>query len=592
MNSGATRHGHIRWRGWHRNAVVLLAALLGTLVLVGAWVGWRASQAAGALSEARTVAARMQSALRQGSVPDATDVAAAQDATGRARSATDDPVYRLASGLPWLGQQLDAVATVAAGLDDVTTAAMPPLVDLVAAVDDGSLRADDGTINLALLASAAPDVRSADETVERVRADVAAIRVDNLVGPLADAVGKADDALASVGETVHQARQVTDLAPAMLGADGPRTYLVLALNNAELRPSGGIVGSALALTVDGGHVSLGTQLAASALAAPDQPVLPLTDEELAADGDRLGRYLQNATLTPDFPRTAELARARWQQETGEDVDGVLGLDAVGVSIMLRTIGPVTTGDGATLDGDTFLTTILRDAYVGAVDPVALDEVFAEVAASVFQGLLTADLDSSQLLDTVRALVGQQRVHVWSADEAEQAVLATTTLGGGFLTGASDDSGVFLTDSTGGKLDYYLTARTTVECTRTGSTAQLRLVLTYDPPAGVAEGSVFLRGQDDPTRAPGDAGLLVSLYPATGGALGPVTVDGAPVGGEQVVRSGRTGVRVPLTLAPGQTVTLVTEVPVRDGQAAVWTTPTVSSGGIVVAQCSGRPGPVE
>ncbi len=587
MNSGATRHGRVQWHAWHRNVVIVLGALIGVLVLGGAWVGWKAWQAAGALSEARTIAARMQSELRHGSVPAAADVVAAQDATGRARSATSDPVYRLASGLPWLGDQLDAVATVAAGLDDVTTSAMPPLVDLVAAVDDGSLRADDGTIDLAFLASTAPDVRAADETVGRVRADVAAIDVDNLAGPLATAVGQAEDALASVGETVHQAREVTDLAPSMLGADGPRTYLVLALNNAELRPSGGIVGSALALTVDGGHVSLGTQLAASSLATPDQSVLPLTDEEMAVDGDRLGRYLQNATLTPDFPRTADLAQARWQQETGQQVDGVIALDAVAVSIVLREVGPVTVDDGTTVDGDTFVAAILRDPYLGDVDPEALDQVFAQVAASVFQGLLSADLDSAQLLDTVRTLVGQQRMHVWSAHEAEQAVLATTTVGGGFLSGASDDSGVFLTDTTGGKLDYYLKARTTVDslaCTGSQGTAQLRLVLTYDPPAGVADGSVFLRGQDDPTRARGDAGLLVSLYPATGAALGPVTVDGAPVGGEQIVRSGRTGVRVPVTLAPGQTATLVAEVPVRDGRAAVWTTPTVSAGGIVVGSC--------
>ena len=588
MTIGEARHGRVRFRR-RRHVVVTLGVLLGVVVLVGAWVGWKAWQAAGALSQARTVAARMQSELRQGSAPSAADVAAAQDATGRARSATSDPLYRMVAGLPWVGHQLHAVATVAAGLDDVTTTAMPPLVDLVTAVDDGRLRSDDGTLDLAFLAATAPDVRAADETVARVRAEVAAVGTSGLVGPLADAVHKADDALASVGETVHQARQVTDLAPAMLGADGPRTYLVLALNNAELRPAGGIVGAALAVTVDDGHVSLGTQIAASALATPPQPVLPLTDEELAVDGDRLGRYLQNATLTPDFPRTADLARARWQQETGSDVDGVVAVDAVAVATVLKAVGPVTTADGTVLDGTSFLPAVLRDPYLGDVDPVALDQTFAQVAASVFTGLLTADLDGTQLLDTVRTLVTQQRVRVWSAHDAEQAVLASTTLGGGFLSSAADDSGLFLTDTTGGKLDYYLTVRTTVDspvCTTAGDgTARLRLTLTYDPPPGVASGSVFLRGLDDPDRAPGDAALLVSLYPSVGGTLGPVTVDGAPVGGEQVVRSGRTGVRVPVTLAPGQTTTLVAQVPVRDGQAAVWTTPTVSSGGIVVAGCS-------
>ncbi|MCL2424489.1 MAG: DUF4012 domain-containing protein, partial [Micrococcales bacterium] len=323
--------GHERWR-WKIAAVLM--ALFVAVVALCAWVGFRASQAASALGEARTVAAQMQDDLRHGTAPSPADVEAATAAATRARSATHDPVYRLATHLPWVGTQLDAVATVADGLHAVTTQAMPPVVDLVTAVDDGKLRTDDGTIDLAFLAASAPKVRHADQTVASVRSDIAALRDQDLVGPLADAVRKADDALGSVAATVHQARQVTDLAPAMLGVDGPRTYLVLALNNAELRPAGGIVGAAIGVRIDHGAVTMGTQLAASALVTPDTPVLPLTDEELATDGDRLGRYLQNATLTPDFPRSAELARARWTAETGEQVDGVVAIDAVAVATVL------------------------------------------------------------------------------------------------------------------------------------------------------------------------------------------------------------------------------------------------------------------
>ncbi|MCL2848417.1 MAG: DUF4012 domain-containing protein [Micrococcales bacterium] len=580
-------HGRVEPRRWRRRVLVACAAVLGVVLLAGVWVGWRASQAARALSEARSTAARMHTDLRHGSAPAPDDVAGAAAAASRAHAATRDPVYRLASGLPWVGDQLGAVASVAAGLDEVTSVAVPPLVDLVTAVDDGTLRTDDGTIDLGFLAAAAPQVRAADQTITTVRADIGAISRSGLIGPLATAVRQADDALASLATTVHQARQVTDLAPAMLGADGPRTYLVLALNNAELRPAGGIVGAGIALSIDGGHVTLGTQLAASALATGQVPVLPLTDDELAADGDRLGRYLQNATLTADFPRTAELARARWHQETGEDVDGVVALDAVAVATVLRAVGPVTTDDGTVFAADTFVAAILRDPYLGDVDPVALDETFAQVAASVFTGLLTADLDGAQLMDTVRDVVAGQRLRVWSAHEAEQAVLAATTLGGAFGSAAAADAGVFLTDTTGGKLNYYLTVVTSLStpvCTGGTGTAQVEVTFTYEPPADIADASVFLRGVDEPGRARGDAGLLVTVYPTAGGVIGPVTVDGAPAGGQQVVLGARTGVRVPVTLAPGQTTTLVAQVPVGDGRAAVWTTPTVSSGGIVVARC--------
>ncbi|MCL2424275.1 MAG: DUF4012 domain-containing protein, partial [Micrococcales bacterium] len=356
---------------------------------------------------------------------------------------------------------------------------------------------------------------------------------------------------------------------------------------AELRPAGGIVGAAIGVTIDHGAVTMGTQLAASALVTPDTPVLPLTDEELATDGDRLGRYLQNATLTPDFPRSAELARARWTAETGEQVDGVVAIDAVAVATVLKVVGPVTLDDGTTLDSETFLSAILREPYLGDVDPVALDTAFAQVAASVFTSLLTADIDGPQLLDTMRTLVDDQRLRVWSAHEDEQAVLVTTSVGGAFLSAARDDAGMFVTDTTGGKLDYYLKVSTTLDtpsCQGTGGSARVTMTMSYDPPPTVADGSVYLRGVDDPARPAGHASLLVSLYPTPGGAVGPVTVDGAAVGGRQLVRSGRTGVDIPVILAPGQTVTLVTEVPVSATRAAVWTTPTVAGGGIVVARC--------
>jgi hypothetical protein len=304
----------------------------------------------------------------------------------------------------------------------------------------------------------------------------------------------------------------------------------------------------------------------------------------------LGLYLQNATLTPDFPRTAELVSARWEVEVGGPVDGVVSLDAVAVSTVLSAVGPVVDPDGTTLSGDTFVSAILRDPYLGQVDPEALDQLFAAVAASMFQELLAADLDGADLFATLRTLVTEQRVRIWSAHPDEEAVLLRTSTGGAFLTGPFDgSSGVFLTDTTGGKLDYYLTATTTLDqpvChAGTDGTANLTLTLTYDPPDGVESASVYLRGPDSPTRRPGDNTLLVSLYPASGGVLGPVQdQDGHGVGGQQAKRGGRTGLVVPVTLAPGQTVTLITHVPVRDQEVSVWTTPTTTSGGIITRTC--------
>jgi len=61
-------------------------------------------------------------------------------------------------------------------------------------------------------------------------------------------------------------------------------------------------------------VTVVEQLAGGSLGNLTGPVLPLTAEEQALFGDGLGIYMQDVTFTPDFPRSAQLARALWRQQ--------------------------------------------------------------------------------------------------------------------------------------------------------------------------------------------------------------------------------------------------------------------------------------
>src|SRR5439155_24130828 len=47
---------------------------------------------------------------------------------------------------------------------------------------------------------------------------------------------------------------LTEQLPAMLGVDGPRTYLVLGQNSDELRPTGGFVGTSGTVTFEAGRL--------------------------------------------------------------------------------------------------------------------------------------------------------------------------------------------------------------------------------------------------------------------------------------------------------------------------------------------------
>ncbi|MBA2774339.1 MAG: DUF4012 domain-containing protein [Nocardioidaceae bacterium] len=65
------------------------------------------------------------------------------------------------------------------------------------------------------------------------------------------------------------------LLPPMLGPDGPRSYLVMFQNTAELRAAGGIPGAIAIIRAAGGKLRLTQQGDAGSLGSYRWPVLPL-----------------------------------------------------------------------------------------------------------------------------------------------------------------------------------------------------------------------------------------------------------------------------------------------------------------------------
>lgn len=566
----------------------VVAVVLLTLVLASGWVGFRVYQAAAALREARSAASLLQDGLSTGEVS-ASGLATVQRASARAATASSDPLWRLAEVVPVAGTQLRSVRVVSSALSDVTNEVVPPLEDVLGRARAGGLRTADGRIDVAAVQAMAPGLARADEVAARARSQVDSLDTRGLIGPLAGPVAQVQDVLGEVAGTTHAASTVASLAPVMLGADGPRTYLVLALNSAELRSAGGIVGAVTAIHVDHGAVTLGAQLSTRDLPKLADPVLPLTEDELAVAGDRIGRWVQDSTLTPDFPRTGQLVAARWVAAQGGTVDGVVSLDAPGVAQLLAATGPVVTSDGQTLTSDGFVAAVLQAPYQDEVDAGAVDRMFADVAGAVFRSVLGGSGDQRALLTATRTVAADGRLRIWSAHAEEQAVLEPTQVGAAFLSGPFPTAvGVFLNDATAGKLDYYLTTSLEVvdtQCAAGAGTATLRLTLTYRPPDGVAGASQYLRGPGLPGVPPGDLATSILIAVGQGDQVGPITEDGVSVGGRELLWAGRGTQTLTSLLAPGQAVTYEVQVPVHGDHLDVWATPTITQGGHLSASCA-------
>ncbi|PVU83416.1 hypothetical protein DDP54_10870 [Cellulomonas sp. WB94] len=584
-------------RGSRRVRITLRvsAGVLGLVLVAGGWLGYRGLQAEHALRSVGDVVGNLESDIAAGRTKALADkLPAVQADAERARSATSDPVWRLAEHLPLVGDDLAAVRTVAAAVDDVARDALPAISQLGTVLGAQEVRGTDGRIDLQPLVDAAPTLALADSTTVRARDAVDAIDTSSLMGRIAGPVVKVQKGLGKAAAALDAASKVATLLPSMLGADGPRTYLLLSLNSAELRSAGGIVGAVAVLHAENGSIDLVEQRTTLAFPPTEESVLPLTPDELLVHTDRLGRWIQDTVFTPDFPRTAQLVSAIWERSTGQTVDGVVATDPVAAKYLLSATGTIAAPDGVKLRASNLLSVLLHDSYLSMQDPAVADEFYTGVAATIFRAVGSGQGDSRDVVEQLAKAGEERRVRIWSAHPDEQGLLAPTSLSGGFLSGSDDAAaGVFLNDGTAGKLDYYLTTAYSVEsmtCGKDGfpGAAVVRLDLAYDPPADVATYPMYVTGYHGDRIATGSVQTNVTVYSPVGGSISEQALGDELVGGLAATESGRVVSVLTSRLDPGGRATYRFTFPVVASTLDVWTTPTLTSPGLVEGTCTPAP----
>lgn len=529
-------------------AVVVLATLAAVVwAAVQAWLVARDLQAA--RGEATAVASELREGNLQGLEP---KVDRLREHAGDAARRTDSLTWRALSGLPVVGDDADAVARISGAVDVIAEESLAPLIET--GLDPATFAPRNGRVPLGPIEKAAEPLARAAAGFDEAR-DL--LEGADRVG-LVDALRKPyDDAMAEVNRgdrAVGAAARAAGLLPGMLGADGPRTYLVIFQNSAEARSLGGMPGIVATLKADRGRLSLGDTIPVGSFGTRKQPVLPLTPEERAIWFDQPGTYFQDAVFIPDFPRASELMAARLAEETGTEVDGVLSVDPAAMSYVVGAAGGVTV-DGVTLTSDTFVDELVHRTYLRFPDDRdAEDAFFAAVATTVFDDALDGGIDAQTLGEALSRGVEEGRVLLHSFHEAEQAELAGRRIAGELPVGEDGplQVGVYVNDSTGSKMSYFLRHDTEVEvdsCTREGAELTGRLVVYSDTPDGVASLPVPVTGSAEygvPRGVQLDTFLLVG--PA-GGEISDIRIDGQATDEDLAVYRGRPVAKVPLWLEP-------------------------------------------
>ncbi|GAA3756406.1 hypothetical protein GCM10022379_25460 [Micromonospora maritima] len=545
------------------------------LLTTGGWVAFRGWQARAHLVNAAGLARELSSQVLAGDVARAQrTLAALQEQATAARGATGDPVWWVGQQAPYAGDDLTAVRQISVAVDDLARLAFPTLLR----VDLASLVPKQGKLDLNRLRAVSAEVSAADQAVRRTAETLTAVPTADLVAQVRDAVTALRAELEQLGELTSAADRGARLLPPLLGADGPRTYLLVSQNPAELRSTGGMFGAYAVLRAEGGRVRMVTQGSSTELGRFDPP-LKVDPEVRRLWADLPGIYPADVNLSPDFPSAAESYREMVRRRTGTTVDGVLAVDPVVLSYLLGVIGPVAVPDGPALVGSTAVRTLLADSYRD-LDTKAQDEFFSRAASGVFDALFTKTVDPRSLLTVFSRSIAERRILFWSARSEEQRALADSRLAGQLPEkDIVPTVGVFLNDGSGAKLGYYLrfSATLTVGDCQPDGRRELRLRVTVRstaPRSGLSKSVTGLAMSGDKYTAR----TFVSVHTPTGGAVLTGRLDGR----DTAMGSGTHGRRqvavATVEAKPGQTRTL--DVTLLTGQTAAGTadlvlTPTVT-----------------
>ncbi|GGR93790.1 hypothetical protein GCM10010169_42760 [Micromonospora fulviviridis] len=571
------RRRRSRRRSRARVRRVLLVGLVVVSVLLagGGWVGFRGWQARAHLLNAAGLAQELSTLVVGGDVARAQrTLAALQEQAAAARGATGDPGWWLGQQAPYAGDDLAAVRQIAVAVDDLARLAFPTLLR----VDLASLVPKEGRLDLGRLRAVSAEVSAADRAVRQTGARLRAVSTEDLVEQVRDAVAGLRTELDRLGELTAAADQGARLLPALLGADGPRSYLLVSQNPAELRATGGMFGAHAVLRAEGGRIRMSGQASASSLRSFTPP-LPVSQEMRRLWKDLPGTFPADVNLSPDFPTAAALYREMVRRRTGTAVDGVLAVDPLVLSYLLGVLGPVTVPGRPSLAGSSVVRTLLSDTY-RTLDTKAQDTYFAQAASAVFDALFSRAVNPRALLTVFNRSITERRILFWSVHPAEQSVLGDSQLSGKLREKDTVPTvGVFLNDGSGAKLGYYLRFSATVtvgDCQPDGR-RELRLRVTVHstaPQSGLAESVTGLALSGDPYTAR----TFVSVYTPTGGAV----LGGRLDGRDTAMGSGTAGSRqvtvANVEVKPGRTRTL--DVALLTGKTSAGTaelvlTPTVT-----------------
>ena len=449
-DSGPRHLGHGRPLKWAAIALLIL------ITVISVSLGINGLKIKSKLEQARSSAQQVKDSLLKGDTDHALREAnQATEEARAARSAAYSAPWSLAARIPVLGGPFQSGQQISDVVVDLASQILQPAAKAGVGLSPRNLYAD-GRVNLQLLRKQEPVLTDLSTSAQQIATKATAISQPRIPSPITGARSQLQSQVSGIARLFRNTAIASRVAPTMMGADGPRNYLLAFQTNAEARGTGGLLGGIGVLRFDDGKPSI-TNLASNNELLRAKAAVDLGPEFESQYGF-MNPFtdFRNSNVSSHFPYAAEIWKSMFETNSGITVDGVIALDPLALSDILGAVGPVTLADGEVVSKDNVVELTESTSYARfATDNLARKQYLQDIASAVVRKALGKVDSPGALLDALGKAASERRIAVWSAIPSAQKILEETSLAYAIPDTSAPYAEVVINNLGGNKMDYYL-----------------------------------------------------------------------------------------------------------------------------------------
>ena len=225
----------------------------------------------------------------------------------------------------------------------------------------GSKLFHDGTVSIPELRVVTRDADGMVAKMDRAERQLRSVHAAFWEPSIGSARDKALGQVTSLRSQGATAQRFLQLAPRLVGAQGPRTYLVAVLNPAELVPAGGAALNMMAIRFTDGHMRILQSGSTFDLTNQNSRThfTPIPGDPWLGSN---GTILAASDMSPDFRTSGQELMRGYTAQFGVKLDGVIALDPIALQHLMQQIPPFVTPGYGKISADNVVQTVLVSSY--------------------------------------------------------------------------------------------------------------------------------------------------------------------------------------------------------------------------------------